>query len=63
MKNICNLVEHTKLLARKIDDIHIVYCKKSANLLIDRIAKEYITPCTVKAVINKFFFLVVLKKT
>lgn len=48
-KDICNLVEDIILLGKKIENVKFVYCKRSTNILTDRIAKKAIHVCTPKS--------------
>lgn len=46
--HISNLVENIKNLAQEIDNNRILYCRKSANKMADRITKRYSHACTFK---------------
>lgn len=41
-KNICNLVQDIIILAKNVDNICFVFCKRTANELADRISIETI---------------------
>lgn len=60
--DICNLVEDIIVLPKNIENIRFLLCRRSPNVLADKIAKETIYACTSTSSKHNFSFLIVPKK-
>lgn len=53
LRQIRNLMEDINMLAKDIENVKFVYCKRSANALTDKITKETIRSYTQNIVSNE----------